>query len=110
MTLSLWVFSSAPSYRHAVPGGSEVVLAALGHGHQYGPGTLLGWGDAGQYARRHEHLATRWLLARRYPLDQPRQAKQQRAIAHLKKWGSPLLRCRGSRSSAIPCASRRCCA
>lgn len=32
-----------------------------------------------------------WLLAKRYPLDQPRQARQQRAIALLKKWGSQLL-------------------
>jgi len=31
------------------------------------------------------------LLARRYPLDRPRQPGQQRAVERLKKWGSPLL-------------------
>ena len=68
-----------------------MVLAALGHGHDYNLGVLLGIATLGNTLGGMSTWLLGWLLARRYPLDQPRQAKQQRAIAQLKKWGTPLL-------------------
>ena len=90
--LSLWgLFVSAFVSATLFPGGSEVVLPALGHGHHYSPGTLLGVATLGNTLGGMSTWLLGWLLAKRYPLDQPRPAKQQRAIALLKKWGSPLL-------------------
>jgi len=90
--LSLWgLFVSAFVSATLFPGGSEVVLAALGHGHQHSPGTLLGVATLGNTLGGMSTWLLGWLLATRYPLDQPRRASQQRAIAHLKNWGNPLL-------------------
>jgi len=90
--LSLWgLFVSSFVSATLFPGGSEVVLAALGHSHQYSPGTLLGVATLGNTLGGMSTWLLGWLLAKRYPLDQPRRASQQRAIAHLKNWGNPLL-------------------
>jgi membrane protein YqaA with SNARE-associated domain len=90
--LSLWgLFISAFVSATLFPGGSEVVLAVLAHGRQYGPGTLLGVATLGNTLGGMSTWLLGWLLAKRYPLDQPRKPHQQRAVAQLKKWGSPLL-------------------
>ncbi len=90
--LSLWgLFLSAFVSATLFPGGSEVVLAALGHGHHYSPGLLLAVATLGNTLGGMSTWLLGWLLAKRYPLDRPRKTGQQRAVAHLKKWGSPLL-------------------
>ena len=90
--LSLWgLFVSAFVSATLFPGGSEVVLAALGYGHHYRLGTLLGVATLGNTLGGMSTWLLGWLLAKRYPLDRLRRAGQLRAIAQLKKWGSPLL-------------------
>ena len=90
--LSLWgLFVSAFVSATLFPGGSEVVLAALGHGHHYSPVTLLGVATLGNTLGGMSTWLLGWLLAKRYPLDQPHKPHQRRAVAQLKKWGSPLL-------------------
>ncbi len=90
--LSLWgLFLSAFVSATLFPGGSEVVRAARGHGHRYSAGLLLAVATLGNTLGGMSTWLLGWLLAKRYPLDRPRQAGQQRAVAHLKKWGSPLL-------------------
>lgn len=90
--LSLWgLFVSAFVSATLFPGGSEVVLAALAHGHQYSSGTLLTVATLGNTLGGMSTWLLGRLLAMRYPLDQPRKARQQRAIGHLRKYGSPLL-------------------
>ena len=90
--LNLWgLFVSAFVSATLFPGGSEVVLAALGHAHHYSVLTLLAVATLGNTLGGMSTWLLGWLLAKRYPLDQPRKPHQQRAIAQLKKWGSPLL-------------------
>jgi membrane protein YqaA with SNARE-associated domain len=90
--LSLWgLFLSAFVSATLFPGGSEVVLAALGHSHQYSHGTLLAVATLGNTLGGMSTWLLGWLLARRYPLAPLTQTKQQRAMTQLKKWGSPLL-------------------
>lgn len=90
--LSLWgLFASAFVSATLFPGGSEVVLAALAHARSHDFWTLLGVAALGNTLGGMSTWLLGWLLARRYPLDQPHKAGQRRAIAHLKKWGSPLL-------------------
>ncbi len=89
---SLWsLFASAFVSATLFPGGSEVVLAALAYAHQHDPWTLLGVATLGNTLGGMSTWLLGWLLARRYPLDRPRQARQQRAVDYVKKWGSPLL-------------------
>jgi len=90
--LSLWgLFASAFVSATLLPGGSEVVLAALAHARHYNPWTLLGVATLGNTLGGMSTWLLGWLLARRYPLDRPRQTGQRRAVERLKKWGSPLL-------------------
>jgi membrane protein YqaA with SNARE-associated domain len=90
--LSLWgLFASAFVSATLFPGGSEVVLAALAHARHYPPWTLLGVATLGNTLGGMSTWLLGWLLARRYPLDRPRQPERQRAVERLKKWGSPLL-------------------
>lgn len=90
--LSLWgLFASAFVSATLFPGGSEVVLAVLAHAHHDNPWTLLGVATLGNTLGGMSTWLLGWLLARRYPLDQPRQAGQRRAVERLKKWGSPVL-------------------
>ena len=90
--LSLWgLFASAFVSATLFPGGSEVVLATLAHVQHHDFGVLLGVATLGNTLGGMSTWLLGWLLAMRYPLDQPHKAGQQRAIRHLKKYGSPLL-------------------
>lgn len=90
--LSLWgLFLSAFVSATLFPGGSEAVLALLARAHSYNPWVLLGIATAGNTLGGLSTWLLGWLVARKYPLDHPRKASHQRAIAHLQKWGSPLL-------------------
>jgi membrane protein YqaA with SNARE-associated domain len=90
--LSLWgLFASAFVSATLFPGGSEVVLAVLAHAGRDNPWTLLGVATLGNTLGGMSTWLLGWLLARRYPLDQPHQAGRRRAIARLKKRGLPLL-------------------
>ncbi len=90
--LSLWgLFISAFVSATLFPGGSEVVLAALAQSAQHNFWTLLGVATLGNTLGGMSTWLLGWFVARRFPLDRPRKINQQRAIEHLKKWGSPLL-------------------
>lgn len=89
---SLWgLFISALVSATLFPGGSEIVVAALAHGHHHNFWVLLGIATLGNTLGGMSTWLLGWLVAWRYPLDQPRKAHQRRAIEHLKKWGGPLL-------------------
>jgi len=90
--LSLWgLFVSAFLSSTLFPGGSEIVLAALAHAHPDNFWMFLGVATLGNTLGGMSTWLLGWLLAKRYPLDQPRKPHQKRAVAQLKKWGSPLL-------------------
>jgi membrane protein YqaA with SNARE-associated domain len=90
--LSLWgLFLSAFVSATLFPGGSEAVLAFLAHEHSYNPWVLFGIATAGNTLGGLSTWLLGWLVARKYPLDHLHKASRQRAIAHLQKWGSPLL-------------------
>ncbi len=90
--LSLWgLFLSAFVSATLFPGGSEVVLAVLALRHGYDPWILLAVATLGNTLGGMSTWLLGWLLARRYPLDHPRQARRRRAVEQVKKWGSPLL-------------------
>lgn len=97
--LSLWgLFISAFVSATLFPGESEIVLAALAQGHQHNFWVLLAIATLGNTLGGMSTWLLGWLVAWRYPLDQPRLAHQRRAIEHLKKWGSRCCCCPGSRS------------
>ena len=67
------------------------MLAALAHVHPDNFWTFLGVATLGNTLGGMSTWLLGWLLAQRYPLDQPRKPHQQRAVVQLKNWGSPLL-------------------
>ena len=68
-----------------------MVLAALAHAEHFNPWILLGVATLGNTLGGMSTWLLGWLLARRYPLDRPRRARQRRAVERLKKWGGPML-------------------
>jgi membrane protein YqaA with SNARE-associated domain len=91
-TLSLWgLFVSAFISSTLFPGGSEVVLGVLAAERHYDPWLLLAIASFGNTLG----ALTTWLLgywlARRFSLEDRLDAKQQRALRWLRRWGSPAL-------------------
>jgi membrane protein YqaA with SNARE-associated domain len=91
-TLSLWgLFASAFISSTLLPGGSEVVLGVLAAERHYDPWLLLAIAGLGNTLG----AITTWLLgywlARRWPLEERLDTKQQRALRWLRHWGSPAL-------------------
>lgn len=90
---SLWgLFLSAFVSSTLFPGGSEVVLGVLAAGQQHDPWWLLAVASLGNTLGG----LTSWLLGllvvrQRFSLTERLLEKQQRAIAWLRKWGSPVL-------------------
>jgi membrane protein YqaA with SNARE-associated domain len=90
--LSLWgLFVSAFVSSTLLPGGSEVLLAYL-HSQQVQPWWLL-WlvATAGNSLGGLTSWGLGWWLARRFPLKKLEDKKQQRALNHVQRWGSPAL-------------------
>ena len=90
--LSLWgLFLSAFVSSTLFPGGSEVVLGVLAAEKHHGPGLLLAVASLGNTLG----ALTTWLLgywlARRFHLEDRLSTNQQRAVARLQRWGSPVL-------------------
>jgi membrane protein YqaA with SNARE-associated domain len=68
-----------------------MLLAALANFQHHSFGTLLGVATLGNTLGGMSTWLLGWMLAVRYPLDQPHKASRERAIRHLKKYGSSLL-------------------
>jgi len=90
--LSLWgLFVSAFVSSTLFPGGSEVVLGVIAAQREYAPSLLLAIATLGNTLG----AVTTWLLgallARRWSPDTGLSARQQRAVGHARKWGSPIL-------------------
>lgn len=90
--LSLWgLFLSAFVSSTLFPGGSEVVLGVLAAERHYDPWLLLAIASLGNTLG----ALTTWLLgywlARRFPPERHLSTNRQRAVAWLRRWGSPAL-------------------
>jgi membrane protein YqaA with SNARE-associated domain len=90
--LSLWgLFLSAFVSSTLFPGGSEVVLGVLAAERHYDPWLLLAIASLGNTLG----ALTTWLLgywlARHFPLVGRLSTHRQRAVAWLRRWGSPVL-------------------
>ena len=91
-SLSLWgLFFSAFVSSTLLPGGSEAVVAALSYQQHYNPWLLLGIATLGNTLGGMTTWLLGRLLARRYPPEHIHAARHTVAIAHLKKWGAPVL-------------------
>jgi len=91
--VSLWgLFLSSFISSTLFPGGSEVVLGVLAAGQHYDPWCLLAIASLGNTLGG----LSSWLLGllvvrQRFSFTERMLEKQQRAIAWLRKWGSPAL-------------------
>jgi membrane protein YqaA with SNARE-associated domain len=90
--LSLWgLFLSAFVSSTLFPGGSEVVLGLLAAERHYDPWLLLAIASLGNTLGALTTWLLGYLLARRFPLEGRLSTNQQRAVARLRRWGSPAL-------------------
>jgi membrane protein YqaA with SNARE-associated domain len=90
--LSLWgLFLSAFVSSTLFPGGSEVVLGVLATERHYDPWLLLAIASLGNTLGALTTWLLGYLLARRFPLDGRLSTNRQRAVAWLRRWGSPAL-------------------
>lgn len=90
--VSLWgLFLSSFISSTLFPGGSEVVLGVLAAVRHYDPWLLLAIASLGNTLGALTTWALGYLLARRFPLEARLAVKQQRALAWLRRWGSPAL-------------------
>ena len=90
--VSLWgLFLSAFVSSTIFPGGSEVVLGVLAAARHYDPWALLAIASLGNTLGALTILLLGALLARRFPPENRLARKQQRALAWLRRWGSPAL-------------------
>ena len=89
---SLWgLFLSSFVSATLFPGGSEVLLGVLAHGHRYDPWLLLTVASTGNTLGALSTWVLGWFVARRLPLDARLSASRQRALARVRHWGSPAL-------------------
>ena len=74
-----------------LPGGSEVLLAALRISGAHGPLSLLAVATAGNTLGGLSSWLIGFLIARRWPTQKLLKPEQQRASSWLEKHGSPIL-------------------
>lgn len=87
-SIDLWgLFASAFISSTLLPGGSEVVLAVLAHRGERGLPLLLAVATAGNTLGG----MSSWLIGRILPAHRLEKPEYARAIARLRRWGSPLL-------------------
>jgi membrane protein YqaA with SNARE-associated domain len=89
---SLWgLFLSAFISSTLFPGGSEVVLGVLAAHHAHDPWLLLGIATLGNTLGALTTWLLGLLLARRLRPETRLTPPRQRALEHVRKWGSPVL-------------------
>ena len=85
------LFLSAFLSSTVLPGGSEVVLAALSSQEQYNPWVLFSVATAGNTLGGMSSWGLGLLMSWRFPPSRLSNPRYQRAIARLRRWGSPAL-------------------
>lgn len=89
---SLWgLFVSAFLSSTLLPGGSELVLAALAVANAHDVATLFAVATAGNTLGGLVSYAIGRVIAVRYPARGLVKAAQQQAISRVQRWGSPVL-------------------
>ena len=73
------------------PGGSEVVLGVLVAQRTHDPWVLLGVATAGNTLGGMNSWLLGLLMSWRFPVARLTKPRQQQAVEHLQRWGSPLL-------------------
>ena len=90
--MSLWLlFISAFISSTIFPGGSEAVLAYLASDTTHVLSLLLIVATVGNTLGGMSSWAVGWLIALRFPSDKLAKHSQQKAVARLQKYGSPIL-------------------
>lgn len=88
----LWaLFLSAFISSTLLPGGSEILLLWLASAGQHEKWQLLAVAGAGNTLGGMSSWAVGRLIAWRFPLRRLGGEREQRALAGLRRWGSPLL-------------------
>lgn len=85
------LFASAFISSTLFPGGSEVLLLWLAAAQPQDKGWLLMVASAGNTLGGMSSWLLGRLIAWRFPLRAPSNAGQERALARIRRWGSPLL-------------------
>lgn len=90
--LSLWgLFLSAFLSSTLLPGGSELVLAALAVANVHSVATLLAVATVGNTLGGMTSYGIGRMIALRYPARGVVNVAHLRAVNHVKYWGSPVL-------------------
>jgi membrane protein YqaA with SNARE-associated domain len=91
-SIDLWgLFTSAFISSTLFPGGSEVVLGVLATRHEHSFLQLLTVASLGNTLGALTTWMLGFLLAKRLPLDAKLSESRQRALTHVRRWGSPAL-------------------
>ena len=85
------LFLSAFLSSTILPGGSEVVLAALSSQEHYNPWLLFSVATAGNTLGGMSSWVLGLLMSWRFPPSKISKTRYQQAIARLQRWGSPVL-------------------
>ncbi len=89
---TLWgLFVSAFVSSTLLPGGSELVLVWLAEKTQTAPAVLLAVAAAGNTLGGMTSWGLGRVLVWRWPALEPAKPTHQRALARLRRWGSPVL-------------------
>lgn len=90
--LTLWgLFFSAFISSTLFPGGSEVVLGVLAADRHHAPGTLLAVASLGNTLGALTTWLLGWLVARGLSLENYLTESRRRALARVRRFGSPVL-------------------
>jgi len=90
--LSLWgLFLSSFISSTLFPGASEVVLGTLAAQSQHSPWLLLAVASFGNTLGGIVSWGMGWWVARHWPPDKILSPARQRALAPIRRWGSPAL-------------------
>jgi len=90
--MNLWfLFFSAFVSSTLFPGGSEAILAYLASNKEHSLFLLIAVATAGNTLGAMSSWGIGWLISVRYPAQNLSKVAQQKAIARLQKYGSPVL-------------------
>ncbi len=90
--LSLWgLFLSSFVSSTLFPGASEVVLGMLATQSDHSPWLLLGVAGMGNTLGGATSWGIGWWVARHWPPEKLLSPARQRALAPIRRWGSPVL-------------------
>ena len=85
------LFLSAFLSSTLLPGGSEVVLAALASQKNHDPWILFLVATAGNTLGGMSSWVLGFIMSWRFPLVKPSKPQQARAVERIQQWGSPAL-------------------